>query len=124
MKDLSINHLSSAKAESRLMHFPISMFSIVMGLSGFSIAWQKSLGMSFPLVTTFTSVLASIVMILVSSIYLMKLIRYPDAVIAETKHPIKINFFAAFSISLLLLSVVWHRFESFSYGHGGVNIIS
>lgn len=115
MKDLSINHLSSAKEESRLMHFPISMFSIVMGLSGFSIAWQKSLGTSFPLVTTLTSLLASVVMLLVSSIYLMKLVRYPNAVVAETKHPIKINFFAAFSISLLLLSVVWHRFESLSY---------
>ncbi|SHF83063.1 SLAC1 anion channel family protein [Vibrio gazogenes] len=114
MKDLSINQPSSAKKESRLIHFPISMFSIVMGLSGFSIAWQKALGMSFPVVTTLSSALASIVMILVSSFYLMKLIYFPNAVIAETKHPVKINFFAAFSISLLLLSIVWHRFESLS----------
>ncbi|MBD0785701.1 SLAC1 anion channel family protein [Vibrio sp. Y2-5] len=123
MKDLSINHLPSEKEESRLIHFPISMFSVVMGLSGFSIAWQKALGMSFPLVTTFTSALASVVMILVSGIYLLKLIRYPNAVTAETKHPIKINFFAAFSISLLLLSVVWHRFESLSCFLWGIGAI-
>ncbi|PFG58014.1 tellurite resistance protein [Vibrio sp. ES.051] len=123
MNDLSINHLSSAKVESRLIHFPISMFSIVMGLSGFSIAWQKALGMSLPVVTAFTSVLASIVMLLVSSLYLLKLFRYPNAVIAETKHPIKINFFAAFSISLLLLSVVWHRFESLSYCLWGIGAL-
>ncbi|EKO3488278.1 SLAC1 anion channel family protein [Vibrio fluvialis] len=123
MNNLSINHSPSAKVESRLIHFPISMFSVVMGLSGFSIAWQKALGMSFPVVTTFTSALASIVMLLVSGLYLLKLFRYPNAVIAETKHPIKINFFAAFSISLLLLSVVWHKFESLSYGLWGIGAI-
>ncbi len=120
MNNVSINHSSSTKVESRLIHFPISMFSIVMGLSGFSIAWQKALGMSFPVVTTFTSALASIVMLLVSSLYLLKLFRYPNAVIAETKHPVKINFFSAFSISLLLLSVVWHKFESLSYFLWGI----
>ena len=123
MNNVFINHSSSAKVESRLIHFPISMFSIVMGLSGFSIAWQKALGMSFPVVTTFTSALASIVMLLVSGLYLLKLFRYPNAVIAETKHPIKINFFAAFSISLLLLSVVWHKFELLSYGLWGIGAI-
>ncbi|MCF1458090.1 MAG: SLAC1 anion channel family protein [Shewanella sp.] len=123
MKDLSINHLSSTKQESRLIHFPISMFSIVMGLSGFSIALQKALGITFPAVTTFTSILTTSVMLLVSSLYLLKLIRYPNAVIAEKKHPIKINFFAAFSISLLLLSVVWHRFESFSFFLWGIGAI-
>ncbi|EOB2569196.1 SLAC1 anion channel family protein [Vibrio parahaemolyticus] len=120
MNNVSINHSSSAKVESRLIHFPISMFSIVMGLSGFSIAWQKALGMSFPVVTTFTSALASIVMLLVSSLYLLKLFRYPNAVIAETKHPVKINFFSAFSISLLLLSVVWYKFESLSHFLWGI----
>ncbi len=123
MNHLSINHSPSAKVESRLIHFPISMFSVVMGLSGFAIAWQKALGTSFPVVTTFTSALASIVMLLMSSLYLLKLFRYPNAVIAETKHPIKINFFAAFSISLLLLSVVWHKFESLSYGLWGIGAI-
>jgi tellurite resistance protein len=123
MKDVSINHRSSAKEESRLIHFPISMFSIVMGLSGFSIAWQKALGITYPVVTTVTSILATVVMLLVSSLYLLKLIRYPNAVIAETRHPIKINFFAAFSISLLLLSIVWHSHESLSYFLWGTGAI-
>lgn len=115
MEKLPTNHLLSTKQESRLEHFPISMFSIVMGLSGFSIACQKALGVTLPVITTLTNLLATTVMLLVSSFYLLKLIRYPNAVAAETKHPIKMNFFAAFSISLLLLSIVWHRFESFSY---------
>ncbi|MDV7104606.1 SLAC1 anion channel family protein [Vibrio sp. TH_r3] len=115
MKDVSINHPEAAKNHSRLKHFPISMFSIVMGLSGLSIAWQKSLSMSYPIITTFVAILASIAMMLISGIYLIKLIRYPNAVLAETKHPVKINFFAAFSISLLLLSIVWHRLESLSF---------
>ncbi|KJR30757.1 C4-dicarboxylate ABC transporter [Vibrio sp. S234-5] len=115
--------MSSMEEESRLVHFPISMFSIVMGLSGLSIAWQKALGTSFPVITTFSSILATTVMLLVSALYLLKITRYPNAVIAETKHPIKINFFAAFSISLLLLSVVWHRFESLSYVLWGLGAV-
>ncbi|NAW68178.1 C4-dicarboxylate ABC transporter [Vibrio sp. V27_P1S3P104] len=123
MNKLSINQPDAIKEENRLMHFPISMFSIVMGLSGFSIVWQKSLGTLFPWLTTFTSGLASAAMILISGLYLLKLIRYPNAVITETKHPIKINFFAAFSISLLLLSIVWHSFESLSYTLWGIGAI-
>ncbi|KYN91012.1 C4-dicarboxylate ABC transporter [Vibrio cidicii] len=123
MKDVSTKQISSMEEESRLIHFPISMFSIVMGLSGLSIAWQKALGTSFPVITTFSSILATTVMLLVSVLYLLKITRYPNAVIAETKHPIKINFFAAFSISLLLLSVVWHRFESLSYVLWGLGAV-
>ncbi|EOU2462837.1 SLAC1 anion channel family protein [Vibrio navarrensis] len=123
MKDISTDPLLSAKEESRLKHFPISMFSIVMGLSGLSIAWQKALGASFPVITTVSSILATTVMLLVSALYFLKITRYPNAVIAETKHPIKINFFAAFSISLLLLSVVWHRFESLSYVLWGLGAV-
>ncbi|KYN89305.1 C4-dicarboxylate ABC transporter [Vibrio cidicii] len=123
MKDVSTKQISSMEEESRLVHFPISMFSIVMGLSGLSIAWQKALGTSFPVITTFSSILATTVMLLVSVLYLLKITRYPNAVIAETKHPIKINFFAAFSISLLLLSVVWHRFESLSYVLWGLGAV-
>lgn len=123
MKDVSTKQISSMEEESRLIHFPISMFSIVMGLSGLSIAWQKALGTSFPVITTFSSILATTVMLLVSALYLLKITRYPNAVIAETKHPIKINFFAAFSISLLLLSVVWHRFESLSYVLWGLGAV-
>ncbi|MBE3657259.1 MULTISPECIES: SLAC1 anion channel family protein [Vibrio] len=123
MKDVSTKQISSMEEESRLVHFPISMFSIVMGLSGLSIAWQKALGTSFPVITTFSSILATTVMLLVSALYLLKITRYPNAVIAETKHPIKINFFAAFSISLLLLSVVWHRFESLSYVLWGLGAV-
>ncbi|MBE3659710.1 C4-dicarboxylate ABC transporter [Vibrio navarrensis] len=123
MKDVSTKQISSMEEESRLVHFPISMFSIVMGLSGLSIAWQKALGTSFPVITTFSSILATTVMLLVSALYLLKITRYPNAVIVETKHPIKINFFAAFSISLLLLSVVWHRFESLSYVLWGLGAV-
>lgn len=123
MKDVSTKQISSMEEESRLIHFPISMFSIVMGLSGLSIAWQKALGASFPVITTVSSILATTVMLLVSALYFLKITRYPNAVIAETKHPIKINFFAAFSISLLLLSVVWHRFESLSYVLWGLGAV-
>lgn len=93
--------------DSRLTHFPVSFFSIIMGLSGLSIAWEKSLAMmsvSLPLPYLLAG-FALLVFAILVVIYTMKIIRQPDAVTEELRHPIKLNFFAAIPISLLLLSV-------------------
>src|SRR5690606_2728143 len=38
-------------------------------------------------------------------LYLAKALRYPQAIMAEWKHPVRLAFFPAISISLLLLAV-------------------
>lgn len=96
-------------SEQRLEHFPVSIFSIVMGLSGLAIAWQKATdALSVPAgiwqgIATFTSALFVCLLVL----YSIKVQRCPNAVAAEWKHPVRVNFFPTISISLLLLGIVW-----------------
>ncbi|WED20837.1 SLAC1 anion channel family protein [Vibrio sp. JC009] len=101
--------------QPRLIHFPISFFAVVMGLSGLTLAW-KSAGSSFaPGLYLLFGTLASLAMVIICGIYFLKVVKHPKAVISETRHPIRLNFFPAFSISLLLLSAVWDSSPAWSY---------
>jgi len=42
--------------------------------------------------------------------YILKLIKYKDEVKKEFSHPIRVNFFAAFSISMLILSIDYRHY--------------
>jgi len=93
----------------RLKYFPISSFSIILGLTGITIMFQKAESyLDIPGETSSGLLMAScIVFVLISVIYLVKIIRYPAEVRAEFAHPIKLSFFPAFSISLLLFSIAF-----------------
>ena len=104
--------MSAAHPESnpsRLAHLPVSFFSTVMGMTGLAIAWQKAhlaLGAS-PLVWQGLALLSSALFVGLLAIYGVKLARHPAEVMAEWKHPVRVNFFPTISISLLLLGIVW-----------------
>ncbi|MBC8422925.1 SLAC1 anion channel family protein [bacterium] len=92
---------------SRLEHLPVTLFGSAMGLSGLSIAYLRAdhilgthLGFGTPLLYA-----TSLWFLFLSAAYLLKLLRYPAAVRAEFNHPVRINFFPAWSISVLLLSI-------------------
>ncbi len=90
---------------NKLEHFPISFFAMVMGLTGLTLVWQKA-GELFGLNPLIGNGLLSITFLTffaVSLAYLIKLNRFTGAVKAEFNHPVKISFFPAFSISLILL---------------------
>jgi tellurite resistance protein len=94
---------------NRLKFFPITLFAITMGLSGLTIVYQKLheiVGISaiFGQILAYTTL---IIFIVLSLIYITKIIKYPSQVKQEFLHPIRINFFAAISISLLLLSIAY-----------------
>ena len=98
-----------AEEHSRIRFFPISFFSIVMGLAGFAIAAQRAeeifalpagVGQGF---TWFSAVL----FLLLASAYGIKLLRFPHDVVKELNHPIKLSFFPTISISLILLSIAF-----------------
>ena len=79
----------------RLAFFPISFFSVVMGLSGLTIAWEKAqhvfkvdLGINVWMVA-FTACVFGILLLL----YLGKVWRYPQSVTQELSHPVKLSFF-------------------------------
>ncbi len=94
-------------SNSRLENFPVSFFSMIMGMAGLSIAWEKAhqtLGLSSALSHGLILATCAIFVVLLL-IYTTKIIRYRNAVSAELHNPIKLNFFPSVSISLLLISI-------------------
>lgn len=103
--------------QARLKNFPISWFATIMGLAGLTIAWHKAEAVyQFALhPSQYLAYITMAAFILVTTIYLLKLLTYRDAVIAEINHPVRLSFFPAFSIALILLSIVFlQSFETFS----------
>lgn len=99
-------HIASTASNARLAHFPIMLFAIGMGMMGVTLA-TRAAEISFNAAHTVSGVVLaiSLAMLLAISVgYLAKIFRFPDAVAAEWRHPIRIAFFPAVSISLLLLA--------------------
>lgn len=96
-------------SRQRLEHFPISFFATVMGTSGLAIAWKKAhhvLGLPSEIGLALQWWALGLFVMLAGA-YLAKLARHRDAVKHEFAHPIRLNFFPAVSISLLLLAVAF-----------------
>ena len=105
--------------ESRLEHFPNAFFAMVMGLAGFTLATErleKSLGMEHSnslFLLTFTGGIFAVLL----GIYLLKAIRYPAAIAWEWHHPVRMCFFPAASIGLILMGTALGPFShTFSLG--------
>lgn len=93
----------------RLAHFPVSFFATVMGLAGLTIAWMKA-AHTMPLppdIAQWLRALTSVLYLCLLAIYALKLMRHPAEVDAERRHPVRLNFFPASSIGLLLLAIAW-----------------
>jgi len=93
---------------SRLQHFPVSFFSMILGLAGFTIAFQKmeellhlSIKISNYLIG-FTFLLA----IVLGIFYLAKSIKYFDEIVIDFNHPIKMNFTPTIFIVFLMASII------------------
>ncbi|MFN4149219.1 MAG: SLAC1 anion channel family protein, partial [Rhodocyclaceae bacterium] len=94
---------------SRLAHYPVSLFATVMGTSGLAIAWKKA-GHVLGLPASIGLVLqwwALVLFVLVGLGYLAKMSSHWEAVKKEFSHPVRLNFFPAISISLLLLATAF-----------------
>ena len=97
-------------SDSRLANMPISFFSVVMGMAGMTIAWEKAqqvFGMNLGFINVLLVTLTAIVFIALGSMYIQKIIKHPEQVMAELKHPVKLSFFPTISISFLLMSIAF-----------------
>jgi len=101
--------VDNLQQSNRLENFPVSFFSIIMGLAGLTIAWEKAqhvfnihLGINPYLVGITSSVFVVLLLI-----YGSKLLLRTQNVIKELKHPVKLSFFPSISISFLLLSIAF-----------------
>jgi tellurite resistance protein len=94
---------------NRLQYFPVMMFAIVMGLSGLTIVWQKAgMWLDMPkMIGEYLMYIDTAVFVVISLTYLVKLLVYPKEVAEEWNHPVRINFFAAITISLLMLAIIY-----------------
>lgn len=93
----------------KLAHFPVALFSSVMGMAGLTIAWMKAHhmgGVAFEIGLGLRWVSTALYLFLVV-FYVAKILHHPAAVKADYAHPVRLNFFPAISIGLLLLSVCW-----------------
>lgn len=99
---------------NRLQFFPIMMFATIMGLGGLTLVYEKLFHtFNFPKVFSYVLLTITITMFLVISItYFLKILKYTDEVKKELSHPIRINFFATFSISILIISASLREFNS------------
>ncbi|MBL0124846.1 MAG: SLAC1 anion channel family protein [Betaproteobacteria bacterium] len=91
---------------ARLKNFPISWFAMIMGLAGFAIAWSRAeqiFGLEFSVSPVLLGLSATL-FVLVAGLYTAKAIKYPQEVMAEFKHPVKLAFVPTFSIGLLLIA--------------------
>lgn len=96
----------------RLQFFPIMMFATVMGLSGLTMVYKRlNEVLFFPsFISTLMIVVTSLVFLTILYFYTLKIIKHKNEVKKEFSHPVRINFFAAFSISTLLLSMIYRHY--------------
>ncbi|SFR53710.1 SLAC1 anion channel family protein [Litoreibacter janthinus] len=97
---------AEAVASPRLANFQISFFAIAMGLFGFTLALRAAES-SFATghVMSQAVLVGSVVVLAAITLgYMAKALRHREEVVADWNHPVKIAFFPAISISLLLLA--------------------
>jgi tellurite resistance protein len=99
--------------KDRLQHFSISFLAIALGLSGFTLAWQKAeaiLDLPFQ-ISSYLLYLTVVVILMIVFIYIAKMIRYPKEVKEEFTHPIKLNFYPITAKLFLIISLVYLQID-------------
>jgi tellurite resistance protein len=96
----------------KIQFFPITSFAVVMGLTGLTIAFGKFYHLQWlpPIFYDVSLFTVLTLFFLFSIMYGLKLAFYPDEVKTDFRHRIRINFFSAISISLLLLSIAFYTY--------------
>ncbi|GAB6070681.1 SLAC1 anion channel family protein [Thiomicrorhabdus hydrogeniphila] len=92
-----------------IAYFPASFFGMIMGFTGLSIAFIE-LAHVYTNLQSLVNISLGITLVLFIILlltYFYKIVRFPKEVVAELKHPIKMNFVPTISISLLLLSIAF-----------------
>jgi len=89
-------------------NLPVSLFASVMSIAGLSLALRLA-AQQYAIsarIASLVGLLAVTVFLILLVAYGVKIVKYPDAVVAEFRHPVTGNFFGTVSIAMLLLSAV------------------
>jgi tellurite resistance protein len=95
-----------AAPTSRIAHYPVTFFAIGMGMMGLTLATRAAeRAFEVPnLASPWVLVISVVMLAAVALGYMVKALSHPAEVSAEWRHPVRIAFFPAISISLLLLA--------------------
>ncbi|MGY6630688.1 MAG: SLAC1 anion channel family protein [Wenzhouxiangella sp.] len=98
----------SPKPTPLCAHVPLPLFASVMGLCGLAMVWHSaSLHWQFSsLASGLITLLAALVFGLLLVLYGYKVIACRERVMAELRHPVRINFLPTLSINLILLGIL------------------
>lgn len=89
-----------------LQHMPVTLFGAGLGITGFATAWREA-AVAFGAGDLFSTIMAGIafgIFAVLIVLYAIKFLRHRDAVVAEFRHPVMGNFFAAATMTLMILS--------------------
>jgi tellurite resistance protein len=95
-------------ADNRLEFCPVSLFAMAMGLAGFTLSSQhlERLGLLPAGIALAASVLTLVLLATLLVLYGAKIVRHGARVREELHHPVRMSFFPAISISLVLAGTV------------------
>lgn len=109
--------MTERASASSLQHLGFAWFAMVMGLCGLSLAWARAVphwGTVAILVSQGAGVLAAGVLALLLFGQFWRLGRYPEALLADIRHPLRHVFVATLPASLVLLSTVGVTHQGYS----------
>lgn len=94
--------------ENKLRYFPTALFASVMGLSGVTVALRQYEEMTdlAAIGSNLFLILAVLMFIVNLGVLIMRIVNFPEDIHAELKHPVKMNFYGAVSISFLMMGLV------------------
>ena len=98
----------------KLRHFPVTFFAVVMGLSGLSLATHRleiTLGAASHVASHGVMFVALGVLLLLAGFYGAKAVFHWPEVLAEWRHPVRVAFFPAISISVILVGTCMYSFD-------------
>jgi tellurite resistance protein len=93
-------------------HFPLSIFALVMGVAGLGLGlrtWGEHGGPAW--LAEPVLMFAWMVFFLLGMLFIFKAVRYPAETIVDLRHPVRLNYLAAISISIVLMSMVLRPHE-------------
>ncbi len=101
--------------QNKLHYFPVTSFSIVMGLSGLTILTGKFYHMQWlpSIIPDSLLFFTTALFLFLLSSYLLKAVYHFDEVKKDFEHRIRVNFFSTISISFLLLSIAFLAYWPF-----------